>query len=884
MATSARFGRLPRSAPSLTSTIVALAQEYQRIRDTNIETAWKNGGLFEGKKVTDDMIIKHWTDRRNSVGQGDPMWDYYNNLLNGYEFQIDESTQYLKYKQGKIGEAQMAAVYVKWAKKMPVDSENYRQLMLKAAQFRAAAASRGSGGSARASRDAYYAAQQNTYDEYEAGWQILTDSVMNLAVQYGLIDPEDQRGSDGGWFAWNKENAGAGGVGAEADAENMASMIYQLNNDPAWKTVRDQLTAQIKRVDPGFSGNFSEADLARLQSRAWTGASTRARRAVKAGDKTGAKDANKALKVISIQGYVTRSSDFVLEDQRRKGVYDAVLADPTASPLEKWQANREYREWLATDGIRMVESDLPPGSWQGTSPNYDPQSAGVWSRVVGNINALDGKPSGNTTWDDPYATSTKEQGSTSEAARVGNTAAGLYSGISELATGKSVLVQADPEGNPTGDPSSYAIIERDDPRLAGAAFVVVPAPAELGTGGWTSIAIVPRDVEVRIAKTVDPNTGEAIDTFKTPGESGVIGKTLTYVAPGGRRITLYGTYVNQELKWTEANPLVDGLRTAQGGDAGKLVITVDGTGGDITKIGDVVDRTRVEQFGYASPAQAFYRANDQNLSTFNGVSEAAFKQAEYDYFVSHPTAKMIDLQSRGATLEQAASQEANESYNSVYIARMYGNTPEQRAQAFEGMRLMAEARVAGAVEERKAKEERTKKLEFWQTKTQRDELVTQIEAWRASQKPVAGTVPTAGPTALPKGYTVGDLINNPDISYGQAMVIARYLTNDKVGATPAGMAYAAPTPQRGLLGQPLPAPPPTGWPTGPKPPTSLVPTSSPTPTATPKPTTAPTPKIVPRTQTEIDKEYAAVNKASGGNAVKLPGGEIGVRKGDRIAY
>src|SRR5262245_3711204 len=106
MATQARFGRLPRTAPSLTSTIVALAQQYQRQRDTNIETAWKEGGEFEGHKVNDEMFLKYWRDRMKDISPDDPMHDYYNNLIHGYQFQIEESKMGLKYQQKTASDAE----------------------------------------------------------------------------------------------------------------------------------------------------------------------------------------------------------------------------------------------------------------------------------------------------------------------------------------------------------------------------------------------------------------------------------------------------------------------------------------------------------------------------------------------------------------------------------------------------------------------------------------------------------------------------------------------------------------------------------------------------------------------------------------------------------
>src|SRR5215471_7561709 len=124
-----------------------MAQQYQNQRDQNIETAWKNGGLFEGKKVTDEMYLAHWKQRMADVSPEDPMYDYYRDKIYGIEFNIAESKMSLKYARKDVTDQQMAQFYMSWAKKMPQNSANWRDLMTQAAKFKAAAAARASGNS-----------------------------------------------------------------------------------------------------------------------------------------------------------------------------------------------------------------------------------------------------------------------------------------------------------------------------------------------------------------------------------------------------------------------------------------------------------------------------------------------------------------------------------------------------------------------------------------------------------------------------------------------------------------------------------------------------------------------------------------------------------------
>lgn len=881
MATRARFGRLPRSAPSLTATIVALAEEYQRVRDRNIEDAWKNGGLFEGRKVTDKMILAHWKDRRDSVSTDDPMWDYYNNLINGIEFTIDESSAYLKYKQGRISDSQMAAVYTKWAKKMPVDSENYRQLMIKAAQFRSAATARASGGRAGQSRDAYYNSQQRTADTYEAGWSIFSDFMMQVAVANNIIDPEDVDNPAGGWTSFNYERGG------ENDPALMANTLEYLLDNPQ---VAQQIAAQIRQYDPGFSGDFTEASVARLFSRASTGKTERYLRAVKAGDKTMAKAIIKERKALTISGYVARSTDFVQEDQQRKATIDIIINDPMIDPFTKADALDEYADWLETDGVRMATSALEPGSWVAGSPNFDPFAAGIVARVTGSINALRGTPTGGTTWDDPYATSTREQGPSSESNKVGTYASGLRGTVADVLAGKAVVVQADADGKPSASPVGYAILSPDE-LPEGTVFMPMSVPERLRGGnppgltrGFTSIAIAPRDVEVKVAATVDPNTGSPTGYLDAGGESPVVGKSITIQGPNGQAITLFGTYVAGELIWREANPVVEGVNYGlDTTDPDKITFVIDGSSGNVTSIDAAVDRNGIQQSGYRSPSAAYYMSNDAALSAFGTVNEDAFIASEMAYFRSNPTKDMV----ASPDPEAAAYAEAKKTHDALYVSRLYGRTPEQREQTYLGMRALAEARAKSSV-----------------AYDPYAELVSQVKDWRSKNvETIPGAVPTKrqkGP-ALPAGWTEEDLLTQPGMTIEEAQAYARYLTNNEV-------ATAAP---QELLGPPVPVKPRvvgTGGKAGgarvvPQKPTPMFTNPAAAPLSWPKPGTVPSrtvspntgfivptpnvaaikPNPVPKSTKTVEQEKAELAK-TGYKPVVLPGGEVGVKMGDRVAF
>src|SRR5882672_10083678 len=135
MSRTGNFGRAPRTATSLTNTIIAIAREYQQQRDTNIMNAWEKGGTFEGKKVTDKLVLAHWKERMNGVSPDDPLHDTYKNAVEQLDYTIAESKMTAAYALKKKSDGQMVSFYLGWAKKVPKDSEFYRVLQRDAGQY-----------------------------------------------------------------------------------------------------------------------------------------------------------------------------------------------------------------------------------------------------------------------------------------------------------------------------------------------------------------------------------------------------------------------------------------------------------------------------------------------------------------------------------------------------------------------------------------------------------------------------------------------------------------------------------------------------------------------------------------------------------------------------
>ena len=348
MATAARFGRLPRSSPSLTSTIVALAQEYQRVRESNIVDAWKNGGLFEGKKVTDNDVLKWMKDRRNELSPDDPKWDYYNNQVSQYTFAIANSKMELEYKRNNKSDADMVAFYHAWAAKLPVGSEAYREREKLAAGYADRAAS-GRASSGRAAADRAYASSLSA--DYKKGFA-------HDAMQVFL----EGEAHDRGILKGNETLANVDPNTADGRAINQ--LWDDIANSPEYATDRTFWTKQIReKGDPHFAGDFSQ-DGFNAQERVATSAVNHqietARKAGRQGDVNAfEKDKDKIRQThVTTAGFDETQS---YEDARASWL--KVFTNPNSTPLEIDRANDKYKGQLnqirdsLQKGLRPDEHD-----------------------------------------------------------------------------------------------------------------------------------------------------------------------------------------------------------------------------------------------------------------------------------------------------------------------------------------------------------------------------------------------------------------------------------------------------------------------------------------------------------------------------------------------
>jgi hypothetical protein len=283
VARTGSFGRLPRSVPSLTNTLIAIAHEQQQQEDQNIMEAWQKGGAVDGHKVTDSMVLKHWHDRLKDISKDDPLYDTYRNAVTQYEYSIAESKMTAAYAQvadPKAGDDQkMSAFYMNWSKKIPKDSEFYRVLLRDAGQYIR---------SAKAKRDAL--TKQNAeklYNEQQGRLEKTNELPGQTALR--LLSILGQEGSQGRGAVLGETPLGNphGVVNttniADLQLPGVDQMIALLGSVTTGDTERDhngrlrispnaqvlytdengkpvtgaQITAQFKAMDPAFDGKVN---------------------------------------------------------------------------------------------------------------------------------------------------------------------------------------------------------------------------------------------------------------------------------------------------------------------------------------------------------------------------------------------------------------------------------------------------------------------------------------------------------------------------------------------------------------------------------------------------------------------------------------------------
>lgn len=385
MARTGRFGRQPRSAPNLTNTLIAIAREAERQRDQNIMDAWMEGGKFEGKKVTDELVLAHWKARMEGVDKDDPLWDTYKNAHDQLDYQIHESKMTAAYATGKKTDAQMVAFYLGWAKKVPRNSEFWRVLQRDAGQYMRANKASNEAARRAAAEKRYQDAQTDTYNRRERAAEYMVDVFRRMAQSgnadagMGPVIAGVGSGSDLTNFDPSDPEAmlrlielitptretvidvgGPGGPRKPGSEPVAGGVLYHDDNgNPVTgQTILDTLS----KYDPQFAtaGGRIDLDYVRgLMDTQIKGIDERIARAEKTGHMTDAENLRKQKSYFAMIGRQVDAWPIQQSYNIARAEYDKVVSDKTSSPMAVIKAWEAYKSTLFSlaDDPRIAADD-----------------------------------------------------------------------------------------------------------------------------------------------------------------------------------------------------------------------------------------------------------------------------------------------------------------------------------------------------------------------------------------------------------------------------------------------------------------------------------------------------------------------------------------------
>lgn len=148
--------------------------------------AWQNGGQVDGKPVTDERLLAYIKGRRDGFSTDDPSWDEWDNRLTQYGFSIGESKIQLAFQQGKVGAGAVASFYRDQLKNIDKNSEFYRDVAGRAAQW-AKSAGGAARGSARRSAAKGLRDQLNSLIYEGQNYDALEKALTDYARREGII-------------------------------------------------------------------------------------------------------------------------------------------------------------------------------------------------------------------------------------------------------------------------------------------------------------------------------------------------------------------------------------------------------------------------------------------------------------------------------------------------------------------------------------------------------------------------------------------------------------------------------------------------------------------------------------------------------------------------
>lgn len=251
MARSGAFGKLPKAAPDLSSTIAQLLAQYAADVDQNMVDAWKNGGEVDGKPVTDARLLAHFKSRMNDLDPKSPEYQQWKNRITQYEFSIEESKMTVKWDNRQASESDMAAFYHKWEQKTPDNTEFDRSLRKSYGQWMRSASARSAGDAAKAKAEAHNRWATGLYNKDVKAAHTANTWLASMLYKWGPLADSGTGGQQPG----PPSNIGGLEASGFGDFETLITLMQNggAGLTPDQKADVDAFTAGMKKIDPTFN-------------------------------------------------------------------------------------------------------------------------------------------------------------------------------------------------------------------------------------------------------------------------------------------------------------------------------------------------------------------------------------------------------------------------------------------------------------------------------------------------------------------------------------------------------------------------------------------------------------------------------------------------------
>ena len=366
------------------------------------------------------------------------MYDEASQRLTEYTFAIDNSKMELRYAEGKVSDAGMAAFYNKAARTLPQNSEAWRNMKMLAAQYadRAKTAGGGGGGAGAAGAGVATTRDANRIPQKK---EVAYDTMMGLLTEVARAE---------GILNTKRETLADLRV-AEGDASRLVELLNILNTDPRYADDRERNTAYIRQWgNPNFSGEFTWDTMQAEKVNKNTGITSRLTKAQKAGHATDVKKfSDEMADADEVFNAVTAASPLARYEDARKA-RDIAFEGETSTPLDKWLSQQTY-----VKSLQGIHADMAGEGLTDTKSNT----------AVGHLNneilALLGDPNADlnapTLMEDSrgVVAGYRQEGG-GEAQRGAEVTADLFAQVEMLVNGTGVNVRVDDDGQPTDDPDA----------------------------------------------------------------------------------------------------------------------------------------------------------------------------------------------------------------------------------------------------------------------------------------------------------------------------------------------------------------------------------------------------------------------------------------------